>query len=401
MIKKILVVDDSPLMRRVLSDIIGADERLVYEDDAENGLIAYDLITADPTRYDLIILDINMPRMNGIQLLEKLNAKGIKIPVLVVSSIAKEGADETIKCLELGAYDFITKPDSFLETKSGKFRDKLISIMSVGLGLQDAEITEITSKVADAPVTVTPVAPVKTQVSRPAPQTTASSTSGKEPGDRTLDGPMSYVKVHHYTRKPHVGVGKNANRLVAIASSTGGPKALQQVIPFLPSNLAAPVVLVQHMPESFTGSLAARMNEISKINVKEAQDGDVLKRGWVYIARGGHHLRIEKKGSDYVAVFDDSPARNGLRPCADIMYESINQLDFDEITCVVLTGMGSDGTRGIGSLSTSKNTYVIAQDEATSTVYGMPRMIKEAGVTDEVVPIGSIADAIVKVVGTC
>ena len=155
------------------------------------------------------------------------------------------------------------------------------------------------------------------------------------------------------------------------------------------------------MPESFTGSLATRMNEISKINVKEAENGDILKKGWVYIAKGGRHLRIEKKGSDYVLIFDNSPARNGLRPCADIMYESIKELDFDEITCVVLTGMGSDGTRGIGALSEVKNTYVIAQDEASSTVYGMPRMIKEAGISDEILPLGEIAEAIVRTVGTC
>jgi len=384
MIKKILVVDDSALMRRVLSDIISSDERFIEEDSAVNGLEAFDLIVTNPSKYDIIILDINMPRMNGIELLEKLNEKGIKIPVLVVSTIAREGADETIRCLELGAFDFLTKPDSFMETKSERFRDRLISLMAAGLSLPNSATTEL---------------PFKKEPAKERPVPAKGDVSSKKGSYR--DGPMSYVPGLVFERKPHVAVGRNANRLVAIASSTGGPKALQQLIPLLPANLAAPVVLVQHMPESFTGSLATRMDEISKINVKEASDGDILKKGWFYIARGGHHLRIEKKGTDYVLVFDESPARNGLRPCADIMYESIDLLDFDEITCVVLTGMGSDGTRGIGRLAAHKNTYVIAQDEATSTVYGMPRMIREAGITDEVLPLGSIAEAIIRIVGTC
>ncbi|MCR4721099.1 MAG: chemotaxis-specific protein-glutamate methyltransferase CheB [Lachnospiraceae bacterium] len=386
MIKKILVIDDSALMRRVLSDIISSDERFVLEDSAVNGLEAYDMIVTNPSKYDLIILDINMPRMNGIELLEKLVQKGIKIPTLVVSTIAREGADETIKCLELGAFDFLTKPDSFIETKSERFRDRLISLMAVGLSLPNSATKELPSK---------RVADYEQKRETPTPEPVKGDRSSKLSGS-----PMSYANIAVFNRKPHTAVAKNAKKLVAIASSTGGPKALQQVLPLLPPNLAAPVVLVQHMPESFTGSLATRMNEISKINVKEAQDGDILQKGWVYIAKGGRHLRIEKKGMDYVLVLDDSPARNGLRPCADIMYESIDRLDLDEITCVVLTGMGSDGTRGIGILSETKNTYVIAQDEATSTVYGMPRMIKEAGVTDEVLPIGEISDAIVRIVGT-
>jgi len=388
MIKKVLAIDDSALMRRVLSDIIASDERFVLEDSAVNGLEAYDMIVSDQSKYDLIILDINMPRMNGIELLERLVAKGIKIPTLVVSTIAREGADETIRCLELGAFDFLTKPGSFMETKSERFRERLLSLMAAGLSLPDSAVKELPSRRVHEHVS-------PKEAGETTPVTPSAATA------KVLGGPMSYTNLDVFNRKPHTTVSKNATRLVAIASSTGGPKALQQVLPLLPPNLAAPVVLVQHMPESFTGSLASRMNEISKINVKEAENGDILKKGWVYIAKGGRHLRIEKKGSEYVLVFDNSPARNGLRPCADIMYESIKELDFDEITCVVLTGMGSDGTRGIGGLSEVKNTYVIAQDEASSTVYGMPRMIKEAGITDEILPLGEIAEAIVRIVGTC
>lgn len=375
MIKKILVVDDSALMRRVLSDIIDFDKRFMQADAASDGLEAYDLILTNPLKYDLIILDINMPKMNGIQLMEKMNSKNIKIPVLIVSTIAREGTTETIRCLELGAFDFITKPDSFLETKSNKFRDKIVSYMCAALSM-----------------------PFKPAEQTP-PSDTVKSTSKSGASSDSADGPMSYTKTT-FERKPHVRVSDNASKLIALACSTGGPKALQSVIPNLPKNLAAPMVIVQHMPEGFTGSLAQRLDEMSKVSVKEASNGDVLKNGTVYIAKGGAHLVVRKKGHDYVCELDNSPARNGLRPCADIMYESLRELDLDEIICVVLTGMGSDGTRGIGGLGSTKNIYVIAQDEASSTVYGMPRMVKEAGVTDEVVALGSVADAITKIVGT-
>lgn len=452
--KKLLVVDDSALMRRVLSDIIDDDKRFVLEDAADNGLEAYDMIVTNPGKYDLIILDINMPKMNGIQLLEKMNEKNIHIPTLIVSTIAKEGAAETLQCLELGAFDFITKPDSFLETKSEKFKNKIIRFMCGALGMPEQDsgkaydvLSHIEPRKNVAPPmpiadpgqagAAKPIAPPKpfeipkaeepakafsaeealarvtektvavaakakqAAEQRQAKEETASdaeSAAPKKKGADVLDGPMSYVKVTDFKRKPHVSV-KSDNKLVAIACSTGGPKALQQVIPYLPADLNAPVILVQHMPEGFTGTLASRLNEISAVNVLEAEDGAVLQKGTVYIAKGGKHLRVVKKGSDLVVELGSDEPRNSLRPCADIMYESLINLDIDEIVCVVLTGMGSDGTRGIGQLGTKKNIYVIAQDEASSTVYGMPRMVKEAELTDEVVTLSSIAGSIAKIIG--
>lgn len=427
MAKKILAVDDSALMRRILSDIIETDKRFVLEDTANNGLEAYDLVTTSPSKYDIIILDINMPKMNGIQFLEAINEKNIRIPVLVVSTIVKEGTEETLRCLELGAFDFLTKPDSFLETKSDKFRMRLIGFMCAALSMpleapkeeesrpepvrqpskastfrQDAE--QLSASMAKTQATASKPKPVQETKPAQEPEQEEKPLNTKKVSEafvNALEGPMSYAAVTGIQKKPHVKVSASANRLVAIACSTGGPKALQQVIPYLPGNLAAPVLLVQHMPEGFTGTLAARLNEQSDIEVKEAVDGEIIRKGCVYIAKGGRHLRLAKKGRDYQIVLGDDPARNSLRPCADIMYESLKTLDFDEITCVVLTGMGSDGTRGIGQLCSIKNTYIIAQDELSSTVYGMPRMIKEAGITDEVVSLGSIAEAITKVVGTC
>ena len=154
------------------------------------------------------------------------------------------------------------------------------------------------------------------------------------------------------------------------------------------------------MPAGFTASLAARLNEISDINVKEGADGDVIQKGWVYIAPGGKHIKVVKKAAEYVIKLNDEPPIDGLRPCANVMYKSLVQCNYDEITCVVLTGMGADGTNGIKALNKNhKNIYVIAQDEETSVVYGMPKAIAGTGLVNEVVPLNRVAEAITKNVG--
>ena len=200
--------------------------------------------------------------------------------------------------------------------------------------------------------------------------------------------------------KEFEGVKQGKKKLIALACSTGGPKSLQRVIPYLPKNLDAGMVLVQHMPKGFTQSLAIRLNEISKVTVKEAENGDVIQKGWVYIAPGGQHLKVVSKGSSYVIQLSDEPAIEGLRPCANIMYQSLKNCVVDELTCVVLTGMGADGTKGIKELSEAKkNIYVIAQDEDSSVVYGMPKAIAQTGLVDEVVTLNQVATAITKNVG--
>lgn len=188
-------------------------------------------------------------------------------------------------------------------------------------------------------------------------------------------------------------------KLVAIVSSTGGPRALQQIIPKLPKNLAAPVLVVQHMPEGFTNTLSIRLNQLSRVNVREAQDGEPVEAGNVYIAKGGKHLVLECKKSCVRIKLDDSEPVVGLKPCGNNMYESLCNMPYDEIICVVLTGMGADGKEGIQKLSKHKDIYVIAQDKKSSTVYGMPKAVYESNITDKVCDINDIADEIVKKVG--
>ena len=194
---------------------------------------------------------------------------------------------------------------------------------------------------------------------------------------------------------------RGGNKLVALACSTGGPKALQSVIPYLPKNLNAPMVLVQHMPAGFTKSMADRLNEVSDIHVKEAEDGDVLQKGTIYIAPGGKHMEVKKSpdGSHKIRLNDELPPIGGLKPCADITYDSLRTCGYDQIVCVVLTGMGADGTKGIKSLAKSKPVYVISQNAETCVVYGMPKSIAETGLVNEVVPLTQVAQTITKNVG--
>jgi two-component system chemotaxis response regulator CheB len=190
------------------------------------------------------------------------------------------------------------------------------------------------------------------------------------------------------------------NKLVALACSTGGPKALQEVIPSLPKNLDAPVVIVQHMPVGFTRPMSERLNDISKVKVSEAVSGEKLEKGHVYIAPGGQHLEVRRNpdGSHRI-VLNDMPAIGGLKPCANIMYDSLTNSGYDEIICVVLTGMGADGTNGILTLCQHRPVYVIAQNSETCVVYGMPRMIVETGIVDEIVPLSEVARTIIRNVG--
>lgn len=347
--KNILVVDDSALMRRLLSDIINSDDRFVVSKVAFNGLEALDYITINYRNIDAVVLDINMPKMNGLQFMESISKLNIKLTVIIVSTVAKEGTKETIQALELGAFDFVTKPESFIEARGDRFKNQLINCLLVA-----------TEQNADPVI---------------------GSSHNANP-----------IKV----RKP---VKKDANKLVALACSTGGPKALQELIPLLPKNLDASFLLVQHMPEGFTYSLAQRLNEMSELVVKEAIDGEEVLKGHVYIAKGGYQMRVRKEREKHYLSVTLEAARGGLKPCADILYESLVDSNYDEIICTILTGMGGDGTQGIKKLNENNNIYVIAQDEETSTVYGMPKVIAESGLVDEVVPLKKVAEAITNHVG--
>ncbi len=394
MAKKILVIDDSALMRRVISDIINEGNDYEVAAIAKDGLEGFDMIVSNPNLYSAIILDINMPKMNGLELLQKLQKNHIEQTVIVVSTVAKEGAKETIQALEYGAFDFVTKPENYFETKGNDFKRRIHDMLNIATSSR---------------ASVERTKPAVSRITQSGSKLSSSLTSRLSSDIKTSNDAISALRKRNEvydTLPPKVNPAKFTNiksgtrKIVALACSTGGPKSLQQVIPMLPKNLDAGVVLVQHMPAGFTASLAARLNEISDINVKEGADGDVIQKGWVYIAPGGKHIKVVKKAAEYVIKLNDEPPIDGLRPCANVMYKSLVQCNYDEITCVVLTGMGADGTEGIKALSAGKKKiHVIAQDEESCVVYGMPKAIAQTGLVDEVVPLNKIAETITKNVG--
>lgn len=348
--KNILIVDDSALMRRVMCDIINASSGFQVTDVCRDGLEAYEKLRVKS--YDAVLLDINMPQMDGLQLLEKLKKENIKATVIIVSSLSTKDAKVTLLAIERGAIDFVTKPENIIEAKGEEFRIKILQVLDGVCNHPTISCRETTKKTRET---------------------------------------------EHVPQKKAVAQG---DKLVALACSTGGPKALQQVIPSLDPHLDAPMLVVQHMPAGFTKSMSERLNELSPINVREAQDGDVLEKGVVYVAPGGKHLRIRRtaSGKHQVVLGDEAPI-GGLKPCADVMFESLKDCSYGQITCVVLTGMGADGTKGITALSHQVPLHVIAQDAASCVVYGMPKAIAEAGLTDEVVPLDQVAKSILKNVG--
>lgn len=353
--KKILVVDDSALVRRVLCDIIEEDERFHVEDKATNGLEALDLLSRKS--YDAVVLDVNMPKMNGLELLKELQKRKIPAKVVMASTDTREGAQTTLDALELGAIDFVHKPDTAVDCRKDAFRDRLLRIL-------------------------------------------AATTESKAPSFTkafTMDEVKTSKKMVELVSRHTVKVA--GNKIVAIASSTGGPKALQAVIPRLPATLKAPVVIVQHMPPGFTASFAERLNSLSELSVKEAGEGDVLNPGVVYIAMGGKHLNIRFSGGKHVIRYTDEPNREGVKPCANYMYESLAECKYDEVIGVVMTGMGADGTKGIMHLKDNKKMHVIAQNEDTCAVYGMPKSVVNGGLANQVVPLEQIAQEIIMNVG--
>ena len=359
---KILIIDDSALMRSIESDIIGKDNRFEVVETASDGVTGLDLLIRNNGLYDLVLLDVNMPKMNGLEVLTRIQKYKLRCKVIMVSTLVKEGAHETILALEKGAVDFVLKPSAAKGQSRDEFEEKLILAMSAALGCDDG--VEETYK--------------KTELLKK--QILGVKESEKINPIRTSKGTDDVV--------------------VAIACSTGGPKTLKDIIPKLPADLNVPIVLVQHMPAGFTKSLADRLNELSEIEVSEAVDGEKLQKNHVYIAPGGKQLRILKElGGSHIFKLTDEAPRDGLRPCANIMYESLVEAGYNKILCVVLTGMGADGRAGIEKLSKTKETYTIAQDAETSIVYGMPRAIVSSGLADEVLSLNEIAGSIIKNVG--
>lgn len=364
---KVLVIDDSALMRRILSDVVNAQQNFETDRVAINGRDALKILLENPTYYDVALMDIYMPFMTGLELLKELkNHPEVTTKIIVCSTKADESAEETFTALEYGAFDFIKKPENIIGAKNSAFHTELVNLLNAAVENRRREKSK-----------------PKVSTERPAGVVSSSLAELRAQAVRNADIPK----------------GKGT-KLIALACSTGGPKTLQSIIPLLDKNMNAGMVLVQHMPKGFTATLAKRLDSMSAVTVKEAANGDIVENGCVYIAPGGYQMKVNQiAGGKYKIEITDDPPRDSLKPCANIMYESLAGSKVDEIVCVVLTGMGADGTEGIRKLKHSNKLYVIAQDEETSVVYGMPKAVAAAGLTNEIVALPQIANTIMKKVG--
>jgi two-component system, chemotaxis family, protein-glutamate methylesterase/glutaminase len=335
---KILVVDDSALMRKIVSDMINLQEDMETIDIARNGQDMLEKICKHNP--DVITLDVEMPIMDGITALKEMKKTHINIPVIMLSSISQSGTVLTMECLEAGAFDFVSKPSGSISLDINKVKDELTLKIRMAYG-----------KEAAAPIII----------------------QRRQLEKRTLT---------------------NKIEAVVIGASTGGPKALHSVIKALPEKLGVPVFIVQHMPVGFTKAFAERLNSNCKMKVVEAADGELIETDIVYVAPGGYHMEVER---DKRIHLNSEPAIWGVRPAVDKLFFSASKVYGSHLLSVVLTGMGKDGAQGTAEIKKNGG-ITISEDKSTCTIYGMPKAAYETGMVDLVVPLDEVALQVIKTI---
>ena len=361
-----IVIDDTIVYRKIVGDVLKEIPGVEVVGVANNGKIALSKIAS--LKPDLITLDIEMPEVNGIEVLQALKNQSHAPVVIMLSTLTQLGSEMTIKALELGAFDFVPKPDQGTMAENMEKVKAAILPIIVALKRQKATKLKIREKIKPKPLT---------------PQGVVNKV------------PVNKVPKTAIQRSPI----KSKSEIIGIGISTGGPNALMQMIPMLPGDLKVPVLIVQHMPPMFTASLANSLNNKSKLEVKEAENGDTIEPGKVLIAPGGKQMRIIA-GADGLTrkiKITDDPPENSCKPSVDYLFRSIAQHYVGRSTGVIMTGMGSDGSKGLVQMK-NNGSIVIAQNEETCTVYGMPKEPVESGIADIVVPLEKIAQEIVKTV---
>jgi two-component system chemotaxis response regulator CheB len=348
---RVLVADDSAFMRKVLVSILDTDGNFEVVGEARDGRETVE--KAAKLKPQVITMDILMPHMDGLQATEVIMATEPR-PILIVSAESREGADATLKALELGAIDFIAKPSSGVDLDMSSVREELVRKLRTA------------SKVR-----------VVRNILRPVPPKVA----------RVTPSPMDFAAA------PSV----NGSRLpvVVLAASTGGPATLMKLIPDFPPNFPAAILIVQHMPGGFTAQFAEQLMAVSQNPVKHAKHGDVLLAGQIYVCPGDQHLRVLPPGK---IALDPGPRIGGYRPCIDVTLESVAGLVGANTVTVILTGMGNDGARGVMAVQENGG-QVLAQDEATSVIFGMPSEAIKTGAVAQVLPLEQIAAVITRLVG--
>lgn len=347
---RVIVVDDSALVRSLLSEIINRQTDMECIGTANDPLIAREMIREMSP--DVITLDVEMPRMDGIDFLGRL-MRLRPMPVLMISTLTERGAEVTMKALELGAVDFVAKPR-----------------VGVANGLN-----ELASEIVDK-IRVAAVARVHRTLAAPAPSGSAAARPS-----------------HSAPAAPAPMLGRlSTEKIIAIGASTGGTEAIREVLTHLPADCPA-IVITQHMPPGFTTSFAARLNSLCQMKVKEAENGERILPGHAYIAPGGKHFSINRSGANYVAVVDDTPPVNRHRPSVEVLFRSVAHCAGRNAVGVMLTGMGADGAVAMREMKLA-GSYNYVQDEASCIVFGMPREAIAHGAADEVLPLVQIAPAL-------
>lgn len=375
---KVLIVDDSALMRSLIGKIVDGTPGLTVADKAMNGRFA--LQKLDRVQPDIIVLDLEMPEMNGIEFLRERKRLNIDIPVIVLSSIAKEGARITMDCLELGASDFVTKP-------SGSESANLTAVASQLVEFLQAYGKQYQLKKQAATGLKTSSAAPAQHHFHAASQQEASQTHAGASSASIFATPSEATRKQAQIRQP----GKL--EIIAIGISTGGPNALREVFAELDPELPQPIVVVQHMPPGFTYEFANSLNKICPLEVREAREGDLVKPGRILIAQGGKHLLVEKKPLGVIAHISEAPPQSGHRPSADVLFASVAEQFQNRALGIIMTGMGKDGAASLTRLY-QEGSRTIGQDEASAIVYGMPRVAYEMGGVMEQVSLSNMASVI-------
>jgi two-component system, chemotaxis family, protein-glutamate methylesterase/glutaminase len=372
---RVLIVDDSAFMRKVLSSIISADPQLEVAGEAREGRDA--VAQADAIKPDVITMDINMPIMDGLQATEAIMSSNPK-PIVIVSSESRDGADITLKALELGAIDFVAKPSSGIDLDMNTVRDELcrkLKMASKVRVVRTASKTKLAQEIASS-----------------APRTEPSLPSGYSP--EAVAAREEVKKASSPSAFSSNGLAKANGRfpVVVIASSTGGPATLMKLAPTFPKDFPGAVILVQHMPGTFTGQFSQQLAEVCSIKVKEAEPGEILAASTMYVCPGSHHLKVSQTGR---ITLDEGARVNGYRPCADLALETAADYAGNMCIGVVLTGMGNDGCKGVQAVKASGG-HVIAQDEASSVIFGMNAEAIKTGAVDQILALEQIYQGIEK-----
>ena len=362
-------------MRKLITDFLNSHPGIEVIGVARNGEDAVEKVkTLKP---DVVTLDVEMPLMNGLEALKKI-MKEHPVPVVMLSSTTKEGAENTILAMEYGAVDFVAKPGGAISLNLHDAKEEIIAKVSAASGVQISKLRRIEPRIATKETLI----PQKRTFR---PKVTSKTTESI--------GEKGYAKSSQIK-----SFSKTGKTFAIIGASTGGPRALQEVLTKLPKDFQVPIVIVQHMPPGFTKSLANRLDGLCEISVKEAEDGDLLRNGTAYIAPGGKHLKVKKLGTSYFAKLDDiEPPRLGHRPSVDVLLESAAELVGVKYLTVIMTGMGSDGRDGIKRLNETCETITLAESSETSVVYGMPKAVVEAGLADDIVKLTDISKTMIEI----